>query len=101
MSATVRLVRGGHGIELRRAPFDVIVDDKKVASLNSSQTIQVRVRPGRHVLRLTSGRYSSQSEPLDLADGDYASFQCHSAMVWPRWVASLLVPKLGISLRAH
>lgn len=101
MSATLRLVREGFGIELRRAPFDVIVDGVKAASLKTSETIEVPVEPGLHTLLITSGRYSSRSEAFDVADGEVAIFQCHSAMVWPRWVASLLIPKLGIALRRH
>lgn len=57
VSATLRLVREGFGIELRRGRFDVTVD------------------------------------------GETASFRCHGAMVWPRFVASLVKPDLAISLR--
>jgi hypothetical protein len=33
-----------------------------------------------------------------VADGQVASFRCHGAMVWPRWVASFVKPDLAISL---
>ena len=99
MSATIVLVREGMGIELRRRPLSVTVDGKEVASLEVHGTAEVPIDPGQHTLQIRSGRYSSRSLSFAVADDDVASFRCHSAMVWPRYVASLIVPSLGISLR--
>jgi hypothetical protein len=99
MSATLRLTREGLGIELRRHPFEITVDGKEVATLEVHGTVEVPVEPGQHTLLIQSGRYTSRRLPFEVADDDVANFRCHSAMVWPRYVASLIVPSLGISLR--
>jgi hypothetical protein len=100
MSATLRLVREGTiGFELRRRPFEITVDGIEVATLEVHGTVEAPVEPGEHTLLIRSGRYTSHSQAFDVADGDVANFRCHAAMVWPRYVVSLIVPSLGISLR--
>jgi len=100
MSAAIRLVRGGTvGFELRRRTFEIAVDGKEVATLEVHGTVEVPVEPGQHTLLIRSGRYTSKSLPFEVSDEEVANFRCHSAMVWPRYVASLIVPSLGISLR--
>ena len=99
MSATLSLIREGFGIELRQRPFGITVDGKEVATLEPHATVEVPVEPGQHTLLIQSGRYTSRSLPFEVAEDSVVSFRCHSAMVWPRYVASLIVPSLGISLR--
>lgn len=99
MSATLRLVREGFGIELRRGRFDVNVDGLSVGSLEYHDTIESSIDPGPHTLRIQHGRYSSQVQSFDVSDGETVTFRCHGAMVWPRFVASLVKPDLAISLR--
>jgi hypothetical protein len=62
-------------------------------------TVETPLEPGHHTLRLRSGRYSSQGESFDVADGEVVNFRCHGAMVWPRYVASIVKPNLAISLK--
>ena len=99
MSAMLTLKRDGVGIELRRGRFDVAVDGSTVGSIDWRQTIEVPVEPGSHTLQIRNGRYSSRSEAFDVADGQSTRFRCHGAMVWPRYLASILAPSLGISLK--
>jgi hypothetical protein len=101
MSATIVLVRQGTiGFELRRRPFSVTVDGKEVASLEIHGTVELPVEPGQHTLQLTDGRYSSRSVSFVVdEDDEVVSFRCHSPTVWPWYVASLIVPSLGIRLR--
>lgn len=98
-SATLRLTREGLGIELRRGTFDVLVDGERAGSIERHQTVELSVRPGRHVLSLRAGRYSSRLHDFDAAGGDVVEFRCHGAMVWPRYVASIVKPDVAISLR--
>jgi hypothetical protein len=98
VSATLRVTRQGVGIELRRGEFEVLVDGKSVGSVQYGETVETPLEPGRHTLRLRVGRYSSRDRSFDAADGEIVSFRCHGAMVWPRYVASLVKPDLGISL---
>jgi hypothetical protein len=99
VSATLRLTRQGAGIELRRGEFEILVDGKSVGSVKYGETVQSPLEPGRHMLRLRVGRYSSRDCSFDAAGREIVSFRCHGAMVWPRYVASLVIPDLGISLK--
>jgi hypothetical protein len=99
MSATLKLTREGFGIELRRGSFEVSVDGSRVGTLAYGETFETSVEPGRHTLGVRVGRYSSRDHSFDAADGQVASFHCHGPMMWPRFVASLVKPDLGISLR--
>jgi hypothetical protein len=98
VSATLRLTRQGVGIELRRGEFEISVDGKNAGSVKYGETVETPLEPGRHTLRLRVGRYSSRDRSFDAADSEIVSFRCHGAMVWPRYVASLVKPDLGISL---
>jgi hypothetical protein len=99
MSATLMLKRDGVGIELRRGRFEIAVDGGIVGSIDWHQPIEVPVEPGSHTLQIRKGRYSSRNEAFDVADGEAVNFRCHGAMVWPRYVASIFAPSLGISLK--
>lgn len=99
MTATLELTREGIGIELRRGTFTVYLDGAPAGSIERHQTLELPIEPGRHTLRVGQSRYSSQDETFDVADGDVINFRCHGAMVWPRYVASLILPSLAISLR--
>ena len=98
MPATLRLTRQGFGIELRRGSFDVTLDGTVVASIERGGTIEASLEPGHHQLQVRAGRYSSRRDDFDSADGDVVSFRCHGAMVWPRYVASIVKPDWALSL---
>jgi hypothetical protein len=99
VSATLKLIREGVGAELRRGTFDVLVDGKNVGTIERHDTVEVPIEPGRHSLQVRKGRYSSPDVSFEVADGQVANFRCHGAMMWPRYVASIVVPTLAISLR--
>lgn len=99
MSATLTVVREGFGIELRHGTFDVRLDGESVGSIDRHETIEAPVEPGRHELRIRSGRYSSRPRSFDALEGERVKFRCHPAMVWLRYLPSLVWPSLGISLR--
>ncbi|MES1249017.1 MAG: hypothetical protein ABUS54_15230 [Actinomycetota bacterium] len=99
MPATIRLTREGVGIELRRGTFEVIVDSHVAGSIEPHETIEIPTDPGQHTVQLRSGRYSSQPDTFQADDGEVVAFRCHGAMVWPRYVASIVKPDLAISLK--
>lgn len=97
--ATLKLTRhGDFAFELRRGPFEIEVDGRVVGSIGYNESFETRVDPGQHTVQVKKGRYSSQQHTFDAARGDVVSFRCHGAMLWPRFVASFLVPSLGIAL---
>jgi hypothetical protein len=99
MSATIRLTRQARGIELRQGPIEIAIDGIMAASIRRGETAEIPVEPGGHTLRLAAGRYSSRDHPFEASDGETLNFRCHPATVWPRYVASIVVPNLAISLR--
>jgi hypothetical protein len=100
MSPTVILERATSGImELRRKPFEIILDGSPAGSINRNQTVEVPVEPGPHTLQVRTGRYSSHVRSLDAADGTNIRFRCNGAILWPQYVASLFVPTIGLRLK--
>jgi hypothetical protein len=99
MPATLRLTREGFGIELRRGQFDVLLDGNPAGPIERHQTIETSIKPGRHILQIRHGRYASRPSSFEVADGETVTFQVHGAMIWPRYVASIVKPDLAISLK--
>jgi hypothetical protein len=99
VSATLKLTRKGVGREFRRGTFDILVDGNSVGSIDWHDTIEVSLEPGHHKIGIRAGRYRSQDHSFEAADGDMVMFRVHGAMVWPRWVVSMLKPDLAISLK--
>jgi len=97
--ATLRVTRQGVGIELTRGEFEVSVDGKSVGSVKYGETVETPLEAGRHTLRIRKGRYSSRDHSFDATDGEIVSFRCSGAIFWPRFVASLVKPDLGIILK--
>ena len=100
VSATLRLVREGIGLELWRGKFDVSVDRERIGSIELHDTVETPVEPGHHTLRVQrSERFLSRERSFDVADEQVVSFRCHSELLWPMYVAALIKPDLGIILR--
>ncbi len=98
MPPTLRLIREGVGIELRRGSFDVTLDGKVVPSIQRGDTTEARLEPGHSRLRIRAGRYSSRPGAFECVDGEVVNFRCHGAKMWPRHVASIVKPDLAVSL---
>ncbi len=98
MSSMLNLTRESSLIELRRGKFEICVDGQVVGSIELHQTVETPLEPGHHTLRIRKGRYSSQERSFDVGDEEVVNFRCHGAMIWPRYVASIVKPNLAISL---
>jgi hypothetical protein len=100
VSATLRLTRKHPGMELRRGPFEIELDGRSAGSIEKiHETVEMPVEPGHHTLRLRYGRYSSPGRSFDVADGEVVDFRAHGPLVWPVYVASMIKPDLGITLK--
>ncbi len=97
-SAILTLTRECTGIELRRGRFEIWVDGQRVGALEPHETVDIPVEPAHHTLRIRAGRYSSHDRSFDVAQGEVVSFRVHGAMLWPRYVVSMVKPDLAISL---
>lgn len=99
MSSTITLERAATGaIELRRGPFEIILDGKPAGSIERHKTVEVHIDPGPHTLRVKAGRYSSPARKFDAPDGENIHYRCNGAILWPQYVASLFVPTIGLRL---
>jgi hypothetical protein len=74
--ATLKLSHKAIGAEVRRGTFDVLVDGKRVGSVEMNETIETPVEPGRHTLQVRNGRNSSRTETFDAAEGEVIAFRC-------------------------
>jgi hypothetical protein len=95
--ATLTLARKTLGVQ--RRPFDVLVDHTLAATIDYGKAIDLRLVPGPHSLQISSGRLTSPETPFDAHDGEAIAFRCRGALLWPIYVAALLKPDLGVTLK--
>ena len=74
MSATLKLTHKAIGAEVRRCPYDVLIDGERVGSVKMNQTMELPVEPGCHTLQVHDGRKSSSTETFDAAEGKTVAF---------------------------
>ena len=98
MSATLKLTHKSVGAEVRRDPYDVLVDGKRAGSVEMNGAIEIPVEPGRHTLQVREGRNSSRAETFDAADGEVVAFRCTGKRFLPLFLASFVVPSLALKL---
>ncbi len=99
MSATLRVTRIVPVLlEIHRGRFEVVVDGKRVGSIEQRETLEESVEPGRHTLQVRTGRFSSQAMAFDAAEDESIDFECHGGRIWPILLASLVVPSLALKL---
>lgn len=98
MSVTLTLTHKAIGAEVRRGPYDVVVDGQRVGSVEMNDTFAMPVGPGRHELQVRSGRNSSRTTAFEAADGETVSFRCTGKRFLPLFLASFVVPGLALVL---
>lgn len=98
MAATLKLRHHTIGVEVRRGPYDVLLDGERVGSLDLNNAIEIPVEPGHHALQVRSGRNSSRPKAFDIADGATVAFRCTGKSILPIFLLSFLVPSLALSL---
>jgi hypothetical protein len=98
MSATLSLTHKTIGVEIRRGTYEVVLDGERVGSVELNDTFEIPVEPGRHTLKLRSGRNSSRTKTFDAADGEIVSFRCSGKSILPIFLLSFVVPSLALSL---
>ena len=98
MSATLQLTHKAIGAEVRRDPYDVMVDGERAGSVKMNDTIEIPVEPGRHTLQIRQGRKSSSTETFDAAESEIVTFRCTGKRFLPIFLASFIVPRLALKL---
>jgi len=87
MPATLKLTHKAIGAEVRRGPYDVVLDGSRVGSLKMNDTIEITVDSGRHTLQVGEGRNSSRTKTFDAAEGEVVSYRCTGKSPLPIFVA--------------
>jgi hypothetical protein len=85
-------------MDFHRGPFEVVVDGKRVGSVERRETFEAPVEPGPHTLQVRTGRFSSRTGAFEAAEGETIGFQCHGGRIWPMLLASIVVPSLALKL---
>lgn len=100
MTATLKMTRTPpfHLPEVRRGLFDVMIDGKHVGSFKVHNTFETSVEPGHHTVKVRDGRYLSRELSFQVIDGQVISFNCHGRRISPIFLASIVVPRLGLNL---
>jgi hypothetical protein len=98
MSATLTLTHKAIGVEVRRGPYDIVLDGERVGSVEMNDPFETPVEPGRHTLQVRNGRNSSRTQTFDAADGENVAFRCTGKRILPIFLASFVVPSLALSL---
>jgi hypothetical protein len=98
MPVTLRLTHKAIGAEIRRGPYDIMVDDQRVGSVDMNDTFETPIKPGRHTLQVRSGRNSSRTKTFDAVDSETVAFRCTGKSILPIFLLSFAVPSLALSL---
>lgn len=98
MSATLQVSHKAIGSEVRRGPYDVVLDAATIGLVEMNETLETSVTPGRHTLLVRSGRNSSRIKTFDAAEGEVIAFRCTGKSILPVFLASFFVPSLALSL---
>lgn len=99
MSATLTVTHKGIGAEVRRSPYDIVVDGQPVGSVEMNGTVEIAVEAGRHTVQVRSGRKSSRPEMFDAAEGETVAFRCTGKRFLPIFLASFVAPSLALKLK--
>ena len=98
MTATLKVTHKAIGAEVRRGPYDIVVDGQRVGSVEMNATVEIPIEPGRHTLLIRSGRNSSRTQTFDAAEGETVAFRCTGKSFLPIFLASFFVPSLALQL---
>jgi len=98
MPATLKLTHKAIGAEVRRGPYDIVLDGQNVGSVAMNGTFETPVEPGRHSLQIREGRNSSRVKTFDASDGETIAFRCTGKSLLPIFLLSFFVPSLALNL---
>jgi hypothetical protein len=99
MAATLKVTHKAIGVEVRRGPYDIVVDGQRAGSVEMNDTIEIPIDPGRHTLQVRNGRNSSRAQTFDVADNQTVAFRCTGKSFLPIFLASFVIPSLALQLR--
>src|SRR6202042_2751863 len=99
MTAILKMTHKAIGAEVRRGPYDIVVDGQPAGSVEMNDTIEIPIEPGRHTVQIRSGRKSSRTQTFEAAESQIIAFRCTGKSFLPVFLASFVVPSLALQLR--
>lgn len=99
MAATLKLTHKAIGAEVRRNPYEILVDGQRVGSVKMNETIGIPIEPGRHTLQVRDGRKSSNTETFDAGEGETVAYRCTGKRFVLLFLASFVIPSLALVLK--
>ncbi len=99
MAATLKVTHKAIGVEVRRGPYEIVVDGQRAGSVEMNDTIEIPIDPGRHTVQVRNGRNSSRAQTFDIADNQTVAFRCTGKSFLPIFLASFVIPSLALQLR--
>ena len=99
MSATLKLTHEAIGAEVRRGTYDLVVDGKRVGSVEMNDTIEIPIEAGDHTVQVRDGRNLSRTLTFKVADDQVVTFRCTGKRFLPIFLVSFVLPRLTLSLR--
>ena len=96
MSAALRMTHTAIGAEVRRGSYEILVDKKRIGSVEMNETTEIPIEPGRHTVQIRDGRKSSRTESFDAPEGGSVTFRCTGKRFLPLFLASFIVPRLAL-----
>ncbi len=98
MTATLKLIHKAVGAEVRRHPYEVLLDGKPAGSVNMNESIDIPITGGTHTLQIHSGRDSSRTVRFDVNNGETVAHRCTGKRFLPVFLASFIDPELALVL---
>ena len=99
MPATLKLTHNAIGVEVRRDPYDIVLDGQIAGSVKMNDTIEIPLATGSHTLQLRSGRNSSRPQTFQAGEGQTVAFRATGKNLLPIFLLSFFVPSLALTLR--
>ncbi len=99
MTATLTLIHKAIGAEVRRGPYEVLIDGESAGWIELHRTVEFPVQAGSHALQIREGRNSSRVEHFDVADDHVVAYRCTGKRFLPLFLLSFAVPSLGLVIR--
>ena len=98
MVATLKVTHTAIGAEVRRGPYDVVVDGERRGSVEMNGTFEMPIDRGRHTVQVRNGRKASNTASFEAADGEIVAYRCTGKRFLPIFVASFVIPSLALKL---
>ena len=98
MTATLRLTHKAIGAEVRRHPYDIVLDGRAAGSVAMNKSLEIKIPPGSHTVQVHTGRDSSKVVTFDAVDGETVAYRCTGKRFLPLFLASFINPDLALVL---